>query len=62
MNHPVRCAHCLKAIKWRVNPPEIIFWKPGERPFGLHRGCEDAYQAGDPDEGNLWEARVARLG
>ena len=43
MTHPIRCAHCLKAMRWRVNPPEIIFWRPGEKPYGIHDRCRNAY-------------------
>jgi hypothetical protein len=58
-DYVIRCAQCLKVI--RAREVEIIFWKPGDKPFGLHRACEKAYEEGH-DEGNLWEARVAQLG
>ena len=41
-DYVIHCAQCLKVI--RAHNVEIIFWKTGERPFGLHRGCEDAYE------------------
>ena len=47
-DYVIRCAHCLKVI--RAREVEIIFWKPGDKPFGLHCGCEDAYEGKEAAE------------
>ncbi len=41
----VRCAECRKIMK--AKNVEIIFWRPGDQPIGLHPGCEAAYEGED---------------
>ena len=46
--HKIRCAYCDKVM--RAGDIEIIFWKPGDRPYGLHKGCDKKYNEGPPVE------------
>jgi hypothetical protein len=39
----VRCAQCNKTMK--AYDVEVLFYKPNDRPFGLHKGCEKDYEA-----------------